>query len=193
MAARDLDRVRVALGKMVLSLLGWSYGTLLGAEYAHLYPSRVSAMVLDGRIDPTLTVHERFTEDASSFDEAFARLLDDCARRPDCAFHHEGKTREAFSDLVAAVRRKPLDTQSDEIVDGGDLGAVIVIGTTRDPATPYQESVSLAKEIGPSVLVVTREGNGDAAFMVGNECIDNVVICYFVDDTVPQAGNVRSE
>ena len=53
--ARDLDLVRAALGDERLSYVGFSWGTLLGALYAELYPGRVGRMVLDGAIDPNIS------------------------------------------------------------------------------------------------------------------------------------------
>ncbi|WP_351233370.1 alpha/beta hydrolase [Streptomyces sp. NPDC002133] len=50
--ARDLDRLREAVGEEQLNYLGVSYGSLLGATYANLFPDKVRAMVLDGAIDP---------------------------------------------------------------------------------------------------------------------------------------------
>lgn len=50
--ARDLERLRRAAREPSLNYLGVSYGTLLGATYANLYPERVRAMVLDGNVDP---------------------------------------------------------------------------------------------------------------------------------------------
>ncbi|WP_435737897.1 alpha/beta fold hydrolase [Cellulosimicrobium sp. PMB13] len=51
--ARDLDRVREALGEQKISYWGQSYGTYLGAVYSSLYPERTDRMVLEGNIDPT--------------------------------------------------------------------------------------------------------------------------------------------
>ena len=51
-AARDMDRIRAALGEPGLNYLGLSYGTFLGATYANLFPGRVRAVVLDGSVDP---------------------------------------------------------------------------------------------------------------------------------------------
>jgi pimeloyl-ACP methyl ester carboxylesterase len=51
-SARDLDLMRQALGQPKLSYYGISYGTLLGATYANMYPDRVGKMVLDGNIYP---------------------------------------------------------------------------------------------------------------------------------------------
>src|SRR5690606_19447372 len=38
--ARDMDRIREALGEERISYLGYSYGTYLGAVYAQLFPDR---------------------------------------------------------------------------------------------------------------------------------------------------------
>lgn len=53
-AARDLDRIRAALGKDRLDYLGYSYGTKLGATYATMFPERAGKMVLDSVVDPTV-------------------------------------------------------------------------------------------------------------------------------------------
>ncbi|MBM7774561.1 pimeloyl-ACP methyl ester carboxylesterase [Actinokineospora baliensis] len=45
--ARDLDRIRAALGERRVSYLGYSYGTYLGAVYATLFPDRTDRVVLD--------------------------------------------------------------------------------------------------------------------------------------------------
>ncbi|MDR7275520.1 alpha/beta hydrolase [Catenuloplanes atrovinosus] len=51
--ARDLDRIREALGETKISYWGQSYGTYLGAVYSSLFPERTGRMVLEGNIDPT--------------------------------------------------------------------------------------------------------------------------------------------
>ncbi len=50
--ARDIEVVRRALGESAISLYGISYGTLLFATYATLFPQRVDRMVLDSGFDP---------------------------------------------------------------------------------------------------------------------------------------------
>jgi pimeloyl-ACP methyl ester carboxylesterase len=52
-AARDMDRIRAALGAARISYFGYSYGTHLGAVYAKLFPERVRRAVLDSVVDPT--------------------------------------------------------------------------------------------------------------------------------------------
>ena len=51
-SARDLDLMRQALGQPKLDYYGISYGTLLGATYANLFPGQVGKMVLDGNLYP---------------------------------------------------------------------------------------------------------------------------------------------
>ncbi|WP_055693992.1 alpha/beta fold hydrolase, partial [Streptomyces prasinopilosus] len=51
--ARDMDRIRRALGEKKISYWGQSYGTYLGAVYRSLFQGRTDRMVLEGNVDPT--------------------------------------------------------------------------------------------------------------------------------------------
>ncbi len=50
--ARDLDRVRDALGEAKISYWGQSYGTYLGTVYSALFPDRTDRVILEGNVDP---------------------------------------------------------------------------------------------------------------------------------------------
>ncbi|MFB9537695.1 MULTISPECIES: alpha/beta hydrolase [Streptomyces] len=50
--ARDMDRIREALGEPKLSYLGGSYGSYLGAVYTTLFPGRGDRIVLDSNLGP---------------------------------------------------------------------------------------------------------------------------------------------
>jgi pimeloyl-ACP methyl ester carboxylesterase len=50
--ARDMDRLRAAVGDAQLTYAGVSYGSYLGVTYANLFPNRVRAVVVDGVLDP---------------------------------------------------------------------------------------------------------------------------------------------
>jgi hypothetical protein len=58
-------------------------------------------------------------------------------------------------------------------------GPIVVIGSTRDPATPYKWAESLAGDLSSGILV-TRKGDGHTGYGVGNACIDGVVDRYLV-------------
>jgi pimeloyl-ACP methyl ester carboxylesterase len=51
--ARDMDRIRQALGAPKISYWGQSYGTYLGTVYTTLFPQRTDRMVLEGNVDPS--------------------------------------------------------------------------------------------------------------------------------------------
>ncbi|MFD2418216.1 alpha/beta hydrolase [Amycolatopsis pigmentata] len=51
--ARDLDRIREALGEPKISYWGQSYGTYLGTVYASLFPDKTDRMILEGNVDAT--------------------------------------------------------------------------------------------------------------------------------------------
>lgn len=64
---------------------------------------------------------------------------------------------------------------------------IVVIGTTRDPATPYEWSTALAGQLDSGVLV-TRVGDGHTGYHTGNPCIDSIVDRYLLEDVVPRDG-----
>jgi tryptophan synthase beta subunit len=63
----------------------------------------------------------------------------------------------------------------------------VVIGTTRDPATPYEWAESLADQLESGVLV-SRDGDGHTGYHKDNECVDDAVHAYLLDGTVPDDG-----
>ncbi|WBB94581.1 alpha/beta hydrolase [Verrucosispora sp. WMMC514] len=78
-AARDMDAIRAAVGDDKLTYLGYSYGTLLGATYAQLFPQRVRALVLDGAVDPRQDLIEGSESQARGFERAFDNFTRWCA------------------------------------------------------------------------------------------------------------------
>jgi len=64
---------------------------------------------------------------------------------------------------------------------------IVVVGTTNDPATPYEWSESLADQLDAGVLI-TRVGEGHTGYNKGNVCVDGAVEDYLVDGTVPEDG-----
>ena len=64
---------------------------------------------------------------------------------------------------------------------------IVVVGTTRDPATPYEEAVALAEQLDSGVLV-SRDGDGHTGFGMGNPCVDRAVESYLIGGKVPKDG-----
>jgi pimeloyl-ACP methyl ester carboxylesterase len=61
---------------------------------------------------------------------------------------------------------------------------ILVVGTTRDPATPLAWARALAHELQSGILV-KRNGDGHTGYFHGNACVDNTVESYLVSDKVP--------
>ena len=66
---------------------------------------------------------------------------------------------------------------------------ILVVGTTDDPATPYEWSQSLAGQLSSGRLL-TRTGQGHVGYRQDNPCIDKAVEKYLVQGTVPAEGTV---
>jgi pimeloyl-ACP methyl ester carboxylesterase len=64
---------------------------------------------------------------------------------------------------------------------------ILVIGTTGDPATPYQWAVRLDDQLDHSALI-TYEGDGHTAYARSNGCVDDAVDAYYLDGTLPDGG-----
>jgi pimeloyl-ACP methyl ester carboxylesterase len=306
-AARDMDVLRAALGESTLTYFGASYGTELGATYAEFFPDKVGRFVLDGAVDPTLTLVQATQTQARGFETALRAYVQNCVDGGDCFLGDTldaglGRIQTLLSDLDqqpmptqlgdqelteglanygigetlysrdfwtyldrglksaledddgtiltllgwAYAHRDPDGTYQDNLLEAfptitclddpssvpfdqvdqyvPDLekasptfgrifawgmtmcagftdrstetprplhavGAapIVVIGTTRDPATPLSEAIALAKQLESGVLV-TRDGDGHTGYASGNECVDNAVEDYLVNGTVPQDG-----
>ncbi|WP_439377210.1 alpha/beta hydrolase [Amycolatopsis lexingtonensis] len=108
--ARDMDRIRAALGEAKVSYLGASYGTYLGAVYTTLFPERSDRFVLDSSLGPG-----GYDIDAM---RGFARGMED--RFPDfaafAAAHPEyglgttpARVTAKFHELAARLDREPVE------------------------------------------------------------------------------------
>jgi pimeloyl-ACP methyl ester carboxylesterase len=63
---------------------------------------------------------------------------------------------------------------------------ILVVGTTGDPATPYEWAVALADQLDSGVLV-TYDGEGHTAYNKSNDCVNGAVERYLIDGTVPES------
>ena len=309
--ARDMDILRAALGEATLNYVGKSYGTYLGTLYAELFPKKVCRFVLDGAVDPNISMKEQNLAQAIGFERATTAFIKECLTRTDCPF--TGTVEEARATIITTLQNattKPLTQENPrnnddrmvteslilvgiasslyDDVDGWpklrqafaestqgfgdtflqladeysgrnpdgtfrsndfDSGAVIdcldwrdartteeftkdaqefaakapifgpyiayaglhcqffpqpktqrvanttttittvpiiVIGTIRDPATPYSWSVSLSKIFKGSFLI-SLDGDGHTGHGRGSACVDNAVDAYLLSGTVPPA------
>jgi pimeloyl-ACP methyl ester carboxylesterase len=122
--ARDLDTLRQALGERQLTYLGQSYGTLLGATYANLFPGRVRAMVLDGMVDPAARTSDSLAYEkqrAAGFESMLGAFLHTCQQAgARCAFS-AGNPAEKLGILRARVWQGPLALPDATTMDASRL------------------------------------------------------------------------
>ena len=118
-AARDLDLLRAILGDEKLNYLGYSYGTLLGATYADLYPENTGRMVFDGAVDPATSNFDVTATQAQGFESALRAYLAQCVGGSDCPFR--GSVDDAMDDIRAIL--DSLDASPLGNDDGRELGS----------------------------------------------------------------------
>ena len=129
-AARDMDILRAALGEEKLNYVGKSYGTYLGTLYASIFPTKVGRFVLDGAVDPNISMKEQNIAQAIGFDKALAAFVKDCATQSDCPF--TGTPAQSQATIIAtlqAAATAPLPQR--DPADGDDriiTESIIVIG-----------------------------------------------------------------
>lgn len=116
-----------------------------------------------------------YPSDSTATDEAAAHAL----------VEEEAPTIAPYSvgtDSCASWAHPP--TGKREPIAAVGAAPIMVIGTTNDPATPYEWAVALAGQLESGVLV-TRVGEGHTGFNKGNACVDEAVEAYFLEGDVP--------
>ena len=118
--ARDMDLLRQAVGDEGLTYAGYSYGSVLGATYAKLFPTRARALFIDGTLDPATWVGDPSGRDPLSVgvrtgqgvaaSETFAELLRLCteAGPEGCLLASLGDPAEVAEGALAGLREQPL-------------------------------------------------------------------------------------
>jgi pimeloyl-ACP methyl ester carboxylesterase len=149
--ARDLDRIRQALGLAKLDYYGLSYGTVLGAVYADLFPHRVGHFVLDGAVDVGAKLSTQAAQEAPAAERSLDHLLASCSAAPACPLGHDPQM--SYRSLLSALERNPLPAPG-----GGDTYPVTV--GDLDTAALLTLSVPGFTPSFYAALVAARDGNG---------------------------------
>ncbi|KAJ5095312.1 hypothetical protein NUU61_004668 [Penicillium alfredii] len=105
--AKDLEAIRAALGDGKLNYLGLSYGTLIGAMYAELYPHNIRAMALDGNMDHSVTPTADLMAKASAYETELVRFSEWCVLNSTCPLK-DTDPLHLFDELVAQGNKKPI-------------------------------------------------------------------------------------
>ena len=106
--ARDMDRIRAALGEAKITYFGFSYGSELGGTWVTMFPDTVRAAVLDGAVDPEADYMQGGLDQAKGFEHELATFLAKCSADTKCFFHNGGDAEGAFDSLMASLDANPL-------------------------------------------------------------------------------------
>ncbi len=110
-AARDFDMARALLGQEQLDYLGFSYGTVLGAQYAELFPENVGRMVLDGAVDPSLSVNELSAAQIEGMENSLYHWIEECQAGEGCPLGGDLEDGKAeLTNFLESVEAQPLKT-----------------------------------------------------------------------------------
>jgi pimeloyl-ACP methyl ester carboxylesterase len=127
--ARDMDRIRTALGEQKISYFGVSYGSALGAAYASLFPERTERVVLDSNVGGTAFDIEgvrRFGLGAEQRFPDFAKFA--AARHASYGLGRTpGEVRRNYFELAERLDREPVGP-----VNGAMFRLVVFAGMYAD-------------------------------------------------------------
>lgn len=170
--ARDMDRLREALGEESLNYFGGSYGGLLGALYATLFPTRVRAFVLDSPVMPAPDRLEILRAQAEAYERGYAAFRDSCATSTTCALQALGSDgiEQAIGDVVEDATHVPIAvgarglTGSDILVS---LASGLMVGRNAWPGVA--EGLAELLDGDGSSTLATADGywgrrNGDEGY-----------------------------
>ena len=102
-----MDAIRAAVGDQKLTYLGYSYGTLLGATYAQLFPQNVRALVLDGAVDPRQDFVGRLGEPGEGL-RAGVQQLHQLVRRQPAQLPDRARRPAAVTDAIDKAEVSPV-------------------------------------------------------------------------------------
>jgi pimeloyl-ACP methyl ester carboxylesterase len=139
--ARDMDRLRQAVGDDKLTYYGVSYGSFLGETYANMFPNRFRALVIDGVLDPIawttgapgeqqLPFSTRLRSDQGAQDtlEEFFRLCDQGSL--DCPLAGGAGAEARYAALADTLRDQPIQITDPSTGESFEYNYSFLIGDT---------------------------------------------------------------
>jgi pimeloyl-ACP methyl ester carboxylesterase len=146
--ARDMDRIRAALGERKLSYYGISYGTYLGAVYTTLFPQHSDRILLDSNVGPSgldVTGSRMF---AQGFDDRFPDFAAFAAAHPEYGLGTTpAQVTAKYFALAARLDAKP----NPQGIDGPLFRALTFGMLYNDAYLPYLAGAWQALDTGGSI------------------------------------------
>ncbi|KAJ7328502.1 Alpha/Beta hydrolase protein [Mycena albidolilacea] len=110
--ARDMLLITQKFGFEKLQYYGLSYGTVLGATFATLFPDKIERILIDGVLDADAWFNTNLTIEATDTDKVLQSFFDGCAAAgPElCAFYEPtaAGVADRLTALTESVRTHPV-------------------------------------------------------------------------------------
>jgi len=153
--ARDMDRIRAALGEPKLSYYGVSYGTYLGSVYTTLFPQRSDRIVLDSNVGPGGLDVDGSRMFAQGFEDRFPDFAAFAAAHPEYGLGTTpAQVTAKYFDLARRLDAEP----SPQGVDGALFRQVTFGMFYNDATLPYLASAWHALDTGSPISPVPGGG-----------------------------------
>ena len=145
---------------------------------ADQYVSRGPEGYVDNSVEALYSVNCLDHDDALPVKEALALVPDFLEASPTF-----GRT---FAFGLSSCGAWPVRTGKGPVeLTAAGADPILVVGTTRDPATPLAWAEALASTLESGILV-RRDGDGHTGYGSGNDCVDETVEKYLVSGEVPE-------
>jgi len=183
--ARDMDRIRAALGDSKLSYLGFSYGTYIGEWYAHLFPTHVRALVLDGVLDPTMPANDFLLLQIKGLQSNLDAFAADCKAKATCQIGRSGDPIAKMVNLLNGLDKTPMQVGDRQLTRALALYGIGVTLYSTDGWPYLDQALTTALQgngrllLGFSDLYLGRQSNGsydtETDSNIAINCLDHQV------------------
>ncbi|MBO4270838.1 alpha/beta hydrolase [Microbispora triticiradicis] len=151
---------------------------------------RMADLLVDRRSDGTYSNQTEANMAVNCVDHRYPTSLDAYGKAADAA----GKMAPHFGPFVMwgslpCAYWPAKSAEADKPIKGAGAPPILVVGTLRDPATPYEWAQGLAKELTSGVLL-GYDGDGHTAYRSGSTCVDTAVDDYLLTLRAPKNGTV---
>jgi pimeloyl-ACP methyl ester carboxylesterase len=194
-AAMDMDVIRADVGDPKLTYIGFSYGTLLGATYARLFPGRVRAMVLDGAVDPSLSPIANIEAQSVAFESVMSDALKACDTQPSCPWKPGPDPVGAFQRLLDSTRSHPLPAKGTARTVGPSeffYGSVNAAYFTPTWPELYQALAGAARSDGTKMLALSDQYLGRASDGSYNSEQEAIQAVTCIDAPAPTLADIEA-
>lgn len=125
---KDLDKIRRKLNIETWSMLSYSYGTKIVAQYAEHYPTHLKAGVLDGVVDTSEDLFAIWSNQQAGAQLAFNRFMSSCHQSNHCIFNQSKDQDHEFLMTIAKLSDQKLTDKNNDPIDESAILAMIEDG-----------------------------------------------------------------